>query len=119
MSVDSNLFGEQLRALRQAKGFSLRDVETQSEKSISNAYLSQLENDKIKNPSPHVLHKLADLYGVPYKMLMEAVGYLSHDNSLENPQTLSGIALRNLDDLSPEEEAAVIDYIKFIRSKRK
>ena len=118
MPTDDTSFGEQLRALRLAKGLSLRDVETQSGKSISNPYLSQLENGKIKKPSPHILHKLADLYGVPYEMLMEAAGYLSRDKGDRGGRTLAGVALRNLDDLTPEEEAAVMDYISFIRSKR-
>jgi transcriptional regulator with XRE-family HTH domain len=111
-------FGAQLRALRQAKGLSLRDVEVKSEKNISNPYLSQLENNKIKKPSPHILHKLADLYGVEYEMLMEAAGYLSRKETSIDVRTLAGVALRNLDDLTPDEEAAVMDYISFIRSKR-
>lgn len=31
-------------------------------------------------PRPHVLHKLADFYKVPYEDLMAAAGYLSRNN---------------------------------------
>jgi transcriptional regulator with XRE-family HTH domain len=119
MSTDNKAFGAQLRALREAKGLSLRNVEAKSEKSISNPYLSQLENGKIQNPSPHILHKLAGLYAVPYEMLMESAGYLSRQNMSKDARTLNGAALCNLDDLSPEEEADVIKYIGFLRAKRR
>lgn len=110
--------GAQLRTLRQAKGLSLRDVETKSGKKISNPYLSQLENDKIKKPSPHILQELADIYGVQYEMLMEAAGYLSRAPKTDDMKTLVSVALRNIDDLTPEEGTAVMEYIAFIRSKR-
>jgi transcriptional regulator with XRE-family HTH domain len=38
--------------------------------------LSQLENGKIRKPSPNVLHGLANVYAVPYETLMEKAGYL-------------------------------------------
>jgi len=68
--------GALLADLRTAKGFSLREVEEASGKAVSNAYLSQLENGKIKKPSPNVLHSLAEVYVVPYEALMEKAGYL-------------------------------------------
>ena len=61
--------------LRTAKGLSLREVEEATGKAVSNAYLSQLENGRIRKPSPNVLHGLADVY-VPYETLMEKAGYL-------------------------------------------
>ena len=59
-----------------AKGLSLREVEEGTGKGVSNAYLSQLENGKIKKPSPSVLHSLAEVYVVPYEALMEQAGCL-------------------------------------------
>ena len=66
--------GEGLRFARDMKKLSLREVEEAT--GISNAYLSQLENDKIQKPSPHFLHKLAALYDLDYEHLMEAAGYM-------------------------------------------
>jgi transcriptional regulator with XRE-family HTH domain len=68
--------GVVLSDLRKAKGFSLREVEQATGNAVSNAYLSQLENGKIKKPSPNVLHSLAEVYVVPYETLMEKAGYL-------------------------------------------
>jgi transcriptional regulator with XRE-family HTH domain len=42
--------GALLADLRKAKGFSLREVEDATDKAVSNAYLSQLENGRIKKP---------------------------------------------------------------------
>src|SRR4029450_10806549 len=68
--------GALLADLRAAKGLSLREVEENTGRALSNAYLSQLENGKIRKPSPNVLHSLAKVYGVPYEALMEKAGYL-------------------------------------------
>src|SRR5439155_27212512 len=67
---DLSLF---LRSARERKGLTLRAVEQATE--VSNAYLSQLESGKIKHPSPIVLHKLSQLYGVSYADAMRFAGY--------------------------------------------
>ena len=66
--------GTLLADLRMAKGLSLREVEEATDRAVSNAYLSQLENGRIKKPSPNVLHALAEVYSVPYEALMEKAG---------------------------------------------
>jgi transcriptional regulator with XRE-family HTH domain len=63
-----------LTDLRTARRLSLRQVEVGSDRAVSNAYLSQLENGKIRRPSPNVLHRLAEIYAVPYRALMEKAG---------------------------------------------
>ena len=45
---------------RKLKGLTLRQIEEKT--GISNAYLSQLENGKIKSPSYDVVKKLNDFY---------------------------------------------------------
>jgi transcriptional regulator with XRE-family HTH domain len=67
--------GAFLRQKRTEKNLSLRDVEAAV--GISNAYLSQLENDYIKKPSPFFLHKLAKLYDCPYQELLLAAEYIT------------------------------------------
>lgn len=66
--------GAVLKQAREAKGFSLRQVE--NETGISNAYLSQLETGKVENPSPRILKNLAEVYEVPYEGFMRSAGYL-------------------------------------------
>jgi transcriptional regulator with XRE-family HTH domain len=70
--------GKYLASIRADRGFTLRQVEEGTNKEVSNAYLSQIENDKIKKPSPNVLHALAQLYGIDYEQLMEMAGYITN-----------------------------------------
>lgn len=113
----TSALGQQLRALREAKGMSLRTVEKLT--GISNPYLSQLETGKIEKPSPHILHKIASTYGVTYESLMEAAGYLVAQTEGNSGRSLSGKALRTIGDLSPEEEKAVLAFIEMVKSQRK
>ena len=104
-----------LRDLRETQGLSLRDAEGKS--GISNAYISQLESGKIQNPSPHMLHKLAKAYNVPYQTLMEAAGYLKPGS--KNTEATKTIVLSATEELNEEEMEGVMKYIKFLRSQRK
>jgi transcriptional regulator with XRE-family HTH domain len=111
--------GPCLRALRETMGLSLRAVEERA--GISNAFLSQLESGRVKHPSPFILYKLANTYGVPYEALMEHAGYpmpaTSEQPSL--PQSPKRIFHRIGDDITDEEEEALLDYLAFIRSRNK
>ena len=101
--------------LRAAKGLSLREVEEASDAAVSNAYLSQLENGKINKPSPNVLHSLAQVYAVPYEVLMEKAGYLL---PAENGEGRTRLATFAIDDLTAEEEAELLKYLAFLRFRR-
>lgn len=70
----TSTLGAELRRLRRLKGDTLREVEEAID--ISNAYLSQIETDKAKEPSPRILQKLAVYYGASYEYLMQLAGYL-------------------------------------------
>jgi transcriptional regulator with XRE-family HTH domain len=109
--------GALLADLRNAKGFSLRQVEEATGKAVSNAYLSQLEKGKIKKPSPNVLHSLAEVYTVPYEALMEKAGYLmpSKDRPHGRRKRLAAFAI---DDLTAEEEEELLKYLAFLRSRK-
>jgi len=108
--------GALLADLRMAKGLSLRQVEEATGKAVSNAYLSQLENGKIQKPSPNVLHRLAEVYAVPYETLMEKAGYLLPSEG--KPRTRRRrLAVFAIDDLSAEEEEELLKYLAFLRSR--
>jgi transcriptional regulator with XRE-family HTH domain len=97
----------------------LRDVEKAT--GISNAYLSQLETGKVENPSPHVLHKLADFYKVPYESLMQAAGYLkSPPQGKKGTRKVGAIqaALMSVN-LTDEEEKKVVEFVEFLRMQRR
>jgi transcriptional regulator with XRE-family HTH domain len=105
--------GPILSDLRKAKGLSLREVAEASDNAVSNAYLSQLENAKIKKPSPNVLHSLAGVYSVPYEALMERAGYLlPSEEGSGRRKRLSAFAI---DDLTAEEEEELLKYLAFLR----
>jgi transcriptional regulator with XRE-family HTH domain len=110
-----NELGALLSDLRNAKGLSLREVEEATGKAVSNPYLSQLENGKIKKPSPNVLHRLAEVYVVPYESLMEKAGYLlpSEDGGRRRRR----LAAFAIDDLTAEEEEELLKYLAFLRSR--
>lgn len=110
---------EELRSIRRARGHTLREVEAAT--GISNAYLSQLETGTIKQPSPNFLYKLADFYRIPYELLMERAGYIverKHTPAGES-QSVAGAALSQIDDLTPDEARELIQYLAFLRSRKR
>lgn len=111
--VTDQSLGRYLASLRLMSGLSLREVEQATEKVVSNAYLSQLENDKVNKPSPNILHALASVYSVPYEELMAKAGYLSADPSHARAATFA------IDNVSPEEQAALMEYLAFLRHKKR
>ena len=108
-------FGAYLRQARNATGMTLRDVEAATDNTVSNGYLSQIEKGTIQQPSPRILHRLADAYGIAYSDLMERAGYVVPSAA---PSTLSSFPMRALDDLNADEQKALLEYIEFIKSKR-
>jgi transcriptional regulator with XRE-family HTH domain len=116
-SPESTLGGH-LARLRTASGLSLRQVEEATNKEVSNAYLSQLENDKITKPSPNILHALASVYKTSYEDLMARAGYFPA-GAAEGGRRQAKVAAFAIGDLSKEEEDALIEYLAFIRKTRK
>ena len=108
-------YGEYFKALRQAKGLTLREVEKRTD--VSNAYLSQLESGKIKQPSPITLHKLSEIYEVSYDMLMQKVGYPTTE-SLKQKSGEKEIAFR-VGSITQDEELELLNYLKFMRNRKK
>ena len=111
--------GQYLAAVRKDRGLSLREVEKATNKVVSNAYLSQIENDQIKKPSPNILYALADLYGVGYEDLMERAGFVTPTKSRTAHQRHGRIATFADRNLTEEEEAELVQYLSFMRSRRK
>ena len=74
--------GSTLKELREIHRFTLRQVEEAT--GISNAYLSQLENDKIAKPSANVLYKLSNIYNVELDTLLAAAGIIEKKSSGSN-----------------------------------
>ncbi|WP_461630865.1 helix-turn-helix domain-containing protein [Labilibaculum euxinus] len=113
--------GNTLRNGRKTMGLTLRQVEESTK--ISNAYLSQLENDKIKSPSANILYKLSSLYKIPLNELLANAGIIEPKPKLESESSdhedfISDIASSS-EGMSTEERKEVLDYLKYIKSKNK
>src|SRR4051812_7880428 len=96
--------GQQLRELRESRGWSLREVATRA--GVNHGYLSQLERGEVAQPAPSMLHKAAAGYEVPFVVLMRWAGYVESDDT--ELTTNQALALSYLgDDVSEGELAAV------------
>lgn len=111
----SNL-GTHLAAIRNDRGYSLRQVEEITNKLVSNAYLSQIETGKILQPSPNILHALAQAFRTSYEQLMEMAGYINatHTKDATHGRAATFAALN----LTEAEEKELIEYLKFRRSRQ-
>jgi HTH-type transcriptional regulator, competence development regulator len=116
-STVAQTLGQYLMSLRLAKKLTLREVEERSKKAVSNAYLSQIENDKIKQPSPNILHVLAMLYGIEYQKLMEMAGYVGAGSTRAKVVRDRGVLIGY--GVTAEEEVQLAQYLRFLRSSKR
>ena len=107
--------GEELKALRNQKKLSLRQVEEKV--GVTNGYLSLLENDKVRQPSPDILQKLAKAYEVPFELLMEKAGYITKKNDSKLPKVPAFVfsASKDLDD---EDWKLAQEFFSYLRSRK-
>ncbi|MNU19076.1 bifunctional DNA-binding transcriptional repressor/ NMN adenylyltransferase [compost metagenome] len=111
--------GTTLKDARKNVRLTLRQVEDMT--SISNAYLSQLENDKIKNPSVNILSKLSSLYKVSLKTLLSNAKMIDKKEAQQEEINLSfaqKIAFR-AEDLTEDERNDVLKYLEFLKFNKK
>jgi transcriptional regulator with XRE-family HTH domain len=112
--------GQYLASIRNDRALSQRDVARETKKVVSNAYLSQIETDQIKRPSPNILHALAELYDISYEGLMERAGFVVPTRSRRSSQQRHGrVATFAGHNLSGEEEAELVKFLGYLRSKKK
>ncbi len=108
--------GQTIKAARELIPLTLRQIEEAT--GISNAYLSQLENDKIKKPSANVLYKLANILNVELDTLLAASGIIEKDAAKPN-RLLNNVAFSaDGGGITKEEEEELLQYLKFLRSKK-
>jgi transcriptional regulator with XRE-family HTH domain len=110
--------GKYLASIRTARKMTLRQVEEATNKEVSNAYLSQIENDKIQQPSPNVLHALSEIYGIDYGQLMEKAGHITPSKSRSGNERHGRVATFADHNLTSDEEAALIQYLQFLRTRK-
>lgn len=115
--------GDYLKDARLAMHLTLRDVETKTDKAVTNGYLSQIENNAIKTPSPNILYHLANAYGLDYRDLLERAGHHTPSTTRRkgdvDERLLAGLPLRALAELNDEERQELTEYVAFMRQRRK
>ncbi len=111
----TNPLGDRLREVRKIKGLSFRAVAEPAE--ISIAYLQKLEAGDVQQPSPNVLHRLAQVLEVPYAGLMGLAGYVVPEKDGVLAGSTFDHALSS-SDLTDEERKAVAAYIALLRQQR-
>ena len=108
-------FGAVLKQAREVRALS--SVDAARAAGISPAYLSKLENDAVKKPSPHVLHQLSEALTVPYVELMRLNGYRIAGQASENSTDTLGAAL--FADLTDDEREELLEYLAWYRTRRR
>ncbi|MBK5233091.1 MAG: helix-turn-helix domain-containing protein [Thermoleophilia bacterium] len=104
--------GDRLREIRKAQGVSLREIERRT--GLNSGYLSQLERNEIAQPTPSVLHRIADGYGESFQTLMEWAGYVERDPESVSPNHARALSYLPEDISDKELEAikAVLDALR-------
>lgn len=104
--------------LRQARAVrKLSAVDAARAAGISAAYLSKLENDAVKKPSPPVLLQLSGALGVPYGDLMRLSGYRMPGDTDASPLATVSAAL--FADLTDEEREELLEYLAWYRARHR
>lgn len=102
-------FGEKLKTLRRGKGLSIRELAKRS--NVSNAYLSQLENGKTKNPSYEIIGKIAKGLNISSKELLNMSDSVFTESLDGND--LSYTSIKEMDDKQR------LDFGELFKSNRK
>ena len=112
------MLGQYLASIRADRKMTLREVEEATNKQISNAYLSQIEHNKIRKPSPNVLHALAELYAIRFEKLMEMAGYVTAQTKRLEGERHGRVATFAEYNLTPDEESELMQYLQFMRNRK-
>jgi transcriptional regulator with XRE-family HTH domain len=110
--MEEKTLGRRLAEARAERRWSLREVERRT--GISNAHISQIETGGIERPAPNVLWALASVYELDLGELMRMSGHVEAA-SKATPGSVVGAALRELGELTPEEQEQVLDFMKSLQ----
>lgn len=109
--------GAYLFHVRKIKRLTLREVERATMQEVSNSYLSQLEHDRIINPSPNILNRLAEVYRISYLVLMEKAGYAIAPLRRGTRPNRFRVATFATEGITAKEEEELLRYLAFLRSR--
>ena len=109
--------GDHLRDLRNERQLSLRDVQRLAGENdfgveLSSGYLSLLERNEVKEPSPRILYALASIYEVDYIDLMRKAKYIPSDIQMEGSRP-EAVAFRGASRLTKDQKYRIQRMIDF------
>lgn len=107
--------GAVLKQAREVRALSAVDAARAA--GISAAYLSKLENDSVKKPSPPVLHQLSEALTLPYAELMRLTGYQVPGEPDRSASDAVAAAL--FADVTDEERDELLAYLTWYRARRR
>jgi transcriptional regulator with XRE-family HTH domain len=107
--------GAMLRRARAVRGLSVVDAARAA--AISPAYLSRLEGNGVRKPSPNVLNQLSGALGVPYAELMRMTGYRLA-NEPQGPAR-GAISAALFADLTDDERDELVAYLTWYRTRQR
>ncbi len=116
--------------LRTLRHLSMRDVEEEAKRLykkggikkgglISYAYISNIESRRVSNPSPVILRTLALVYNVAQEMVLEKAGYLDRKRPKLEEDIAFTLMLKEVPKMTDDEKQSLLDYIDFVKSRRK
>ena len=111
----SSSFGSVLKQAREVREMSAGDAARAA--GISAAYLSKLENDAVKRPSPHVLHSLSQALTIPYAELMVLSGY--RVPGMEDKVEADDLGAALFANLTNDERDELLEYLAWYRARRR
>ena len=85
---------------------------------MSNAYVAHLESGKIQ-PSVKTLRNISKTLGLPYNRLALLAKYIDQSIFNQPVNADDSIRIRAIADLTDEEWQSVLDYVNYVRTKRK
>ncbi len=114
-NLQPGTLGWRLRRARADR--SLKSVADEAD--ITAAYLQKLERNRVRKPSPNVLHALGEELGIPYDELMELAGYVapSGDASRVKDGNVLAYALSS-EHLTEDEAAKLLEYLDWYRHRK-
>ena len=107
--------GAVLRQAREVRRLSAVDVARAA--GISGAYLSKLENEGVKKPSPPVLLQLSEALAIPYADLMRLCGY--RVPGVEAVSPVVPVSAAFFADVTDEEREELVKYLAWYRARNR
>ena len=109
--------GQLLKRTRKVRALSATEVARAA--GISAAYLSKLENDAVKKPSPPVLHQLSTALAVPYSELMRLSGYPVPGEEDADARAGDALGAALFADITEDERDELLEYLAWYRARRR